>query len=248
MSELSVVPKNEKHKYEPPKAEASDKALAVVRAVTGSIPLAGNAVNELMPLFFTAPLEKRRQAWMNQIAEALYDLKINQGVNLDQLQSDERFISVLVQASQVAMRNHQQEKIQALRHAVSNSASGIKIEDDLQLLFIRFVDELTPSHFSLLRFFRDHETTFENMESYEQLFEAFGRTHTQISRDEFRLICEELKARNLVRISDNLDDFAGVASHDYIIGEQGTSGPVVLVTEIGNKMLEFISAHGLKAQ
>lgn len=247
MSESSLVPKNEERKYEPPKAEASDKALAVVRAATGSIPFAGNAVNELMPLFFTTPLEKRRQAWMNQIAEALFELENNQGINLDQLQSDERFISVLVQASQVAMRNHQQEKIQALRYAVSNSARGVKIQDDLQLLFIRFVDELTPSHFALLLFFRDHETTFTNVESYEQLFEVFGRTDAQITRDEFRLICEELKARNLVRISDNLDDFAGVAAQNYIIDSEGTPGPVVLVTEIGKKMLEFVSAKGLEA-
>jgi len=35
-------------RYAPPEAQSTDKALAITRAATGSIPLVGNAVNELM--------------------------------------------------------------------------------------------------------------------------------------------------------------------------------------------------------
>src|SRR5882724_2605280 len=180
---------NESNKYAPPEAEKKDKAIVIVRAAIGSIPYAGNAAIELMPLLFTAPLERRRQDWMNEIAGALRELEKDCGVSMDHLQSDEAFISVLVQATQAAIRNHQQEKITALRNAVMNSASGAEIEEDLQLLFVRFVDELTPSHFSLLKFFRDREKDFENVESYEELFRPFGAEAKlrTITRDEFRL-------------------------------------------------------------
>jgi len=58
-----------------------------------------------------------------------------------------------------------------LRQAICNSARGLDIGEDLQLLFIRFIDELTPSHFVLLRFFREKEQEFKELESYEQLFQ-----------------------------------------------------------------------------
>lgn len=236
---------NESDKYTPPEAEKKDKAIAVVRAAIGSLPYAGNAAIELMPLLFTAPLERRRQAWMNEIADALRELEKKRGVTLDQLQSNESFISVLVQATQAAIRNHQKEKIMALRNAVMNSASDVEIEEDLQLLFVRFVDELTPSHFSLLQFFRAGEKDFDKIEKYEQLFQAFcaDTASPTITRDEFRLFCEELKARNLLRISANVEDFSGVGLNDYIVAEGTASGPMLLVTEIGKELLEFITVY-----
>ena len=234
---------NESNKYTPPQAEKKDKAIAVIRAAVSSIPYAGNAAIELMPLLFTAPLERRRQEWMNEVAGALRELEQDRGISLDELQSNEAFISVLVQASQVAVRNHQREKIQALRQAVCNSAVSVKIEEALQLLFVRFIDELTPSHLSLLRFFRDSETEFQNVESYEQLFQSFcaGNVEDTVTRDEFRLFSEELKTRNLIRISANVDDFSGVGSNTYIVTEGSSAGPMLLVTDIGRKLLAFIS-------
>jgi hypothetical protein len=73
------------------------------------------------------------------------------------------------------------------------------------------------------------------------LFEAFREIGTEVTRDEFRLICEELKTRNLIRISNKVDDFHGVAAYDYIVNESETPGPALLVTEIGRNMLDFIA-------
>jgi len=230
-------------RFVPPQAEKKDKAIAVLRAAIGSIPYAGNAAVELIPLLFTAPLERRRQEWMNAVADSLRYLEESRGISLDQLQSNEVFIIVLVQATQAAIRNHQKTKIRVLRNVVTNSAAGAAIEDDLQLLFIRFVDELTPLHFSLLQFFREHEQDFENLESYEQLFHSFCQNpeSAKITRDEFRLFCEELKSRNLLRISANVEDFGGVGSNNYIVTEGSNPGPMLLVTEIGKKMLDFVA-------
>lgn len=234
---------DEADKYTPPQTEKKDKAMAVARAVIGSIPYAGNAANELIPLLFTAPLERRRQNWMNEIAHGLREVEKNRGVTIDQLQSNESFISVLVQATQARIRNHQREKIEALRQAICNSASGVDIGEDLQLLFVRFIDELTPSHLTLLRFFRDNEQKFKELESYEQLFQAFCTVNGEsaITRDEFRLCSEELKVRNLLRVSANVEDFEGVGANNYIVDPTGSGGPMLLVTEIGKKLLEFIT-------
>jgi hypothetical protein len=233
---------DDSEKYEPPKEEGKDKAIAIARAGIASIPVVGNAAIELLPLLFTAPLERRRQRWMEEVATALRSLEENRGIKLEELQSNEAFITILVQASQAAMRNHQQEKIEAFRNAVSNSASGIDIDEDLQILFVRNVDELTPSHFTLLGFLRDNESKFADVEKYEQLLQDFKEQHpeSEIGHEEFKLLCEDLKARLLLRVSPNVVDFAGVGLVDYILGEGSDSGPMLLVTDIGKKMLRFI--------
>ena len=65
------------------------------------------------------------------------------------------FITTILQASQAAIRNHQEEKLEALRNAVLNSALPGAPAEDLQFMFVRYIDELTPWHLSVLKFFDD---------------------------------------------------------------------------------------------
>lgn len=235
---------DESDNYEPPTEEGEGKAVAIARAATVSLPVAGDAAGELIPLLFTAPLERRRQQWMKEVAGALSYLEENRGVRLDYLQSNESFITVLVQASQAAVRTHQQEKLKALGNAVTHSALGVGISEDLQLLFVRFVDELTPSHFVLLKFFNDTEKDFVQVKYYEDLFTAFNEQEAGhgITREEFKLLCEDLKVRVLLRISSSVDDFTDIGERGHVfVSEKGTPGPMLRVTDIGKKLLNYIT-------
>src|SRR5260370_7181085 len=48
------------------------------------------------------------------------------------------------------MRSHQREKLQALRNAVLNVAAGTAPDENLQLVFLNYLDTLTPLHLTLL--------------------------------------------------------------------------------------------------
>jgi hypothetical protein len=74
---------------------------------------------------------------------------------LDALLDDPEFVTVLLRAYQAAARTHEQTKIDALRNAVVNVATGRSPEDDLRLIFLGLVDEFTPAHLSVLAFCRD---------------------------------------------------------------------------------------------
>ena len=74
---------------------------------------------------------------------------------LDDLLDDPEFVTVLMRAYQAAARTHEQAKIDALRNAVVNVATGRSPEDDLRLIFLGLVDEFTPAHLSVLAFCRD---------------------------------------------------------------------------------------------
>ena len=60
------------------------------------------------------------------------------------------FTTVLMTASQIALRNHKEVKLDALRAAVLNAALDSKMEDELQLMFLNLVDSFTVYHLKIL--------------------------------------------------------------------------------------------------
>lgn len=135
---------------------AGDKAYAIAKAALGSIPVAGAAATELFTLVVSAPLEKRRDAWMSSVAEELRHLEeAVAGFQLENLQKNEAFITAVMHASTIAMRSHQVEKLDALRNAVVNAAGGFRPDDDEMLLFLQWIDELSVPSIRMLKFFRN---------------------------------------------------------------------------------------------
>lgn len=59
------------------KTTKGDIIYATVKAGLGSIPVLGSAATELFGLVVTPPLDKRRQEWMNEVAERLKELEEN---------------------------------------------------------------------------------------------------------------------------------------------------------------------------
>jgi hypothetical protein len=235
----------EPEKYEPPKRSPGDIGHALARAGVSSIPLVGAPAAELLQLLFSAPLERRRDTWMKEVGQALQELEKNRGVKLEGLQTNEAFVTVVLQATQTALRNHQREKIEALRNAVINSAVGINIEEDLQLQFIRYVEELTPSHFALLKFLADHEQRLASIKTYEELYQQFVPQSLQdVSREEFMLLCADLSGHVLLRISPSVKDFEGVHQSTVLItNAPRDKGPMLMVTGIGRQLLAFVDQN-----
>lgn len=144
-----------KNDLSPPKATEVDDAHAVARAVLGAIPTAGTAALEAFNALIVPPLEKRRDEWRQQIADALADvIESVEELSAENLQENDAFISAVAHASQIALRNHQDEKREALRNAVLNVAVGNAPDEDTQLMFLNFIDVLTPSHLRILKLFQ----------------------------------------------------------------------------------------------
>lgn len=136
----------------PPRSKSrGDIARDVGRAIVSAIPAAGGPIQVVFENVFSAPIEKRRQAWLEELAEVVTDLQQRvDGLTPENLAENEVFVTVAMQASQVAIRNHQKEKLEALRYAVLNSGLPNPPEEDEQLIFVRLIDQLTPWHLQLL--------------------------------------------------------------------------------------------------
>ena len=133
-----------------PKETVVDKFLEGTKASLGALP-GGSMVTFLLDQIIRPPILKRTQEWMRQVSELLnaHDIKIND------LSSNERFITTFIQASQIAARNHQEEKLVALRNAVINSIETPSYSESLQIHFLHLIDRFTEWHIRVIRIFRD---------------------------------------------------------------------------------------------
>lgn len=150
-----------KRKKELPALSTDDKVHASVKAGLSAIPVIGGPAAEIFTQVIVPPLTKRRDAWLQGISDSLAELEEKiEGFSVQSLASNEEFITLMMQASVIAIRNHQKEKLSALRNVVLNSA--IKTPDEyLQTNLINFLDIATPWHLQVLRFYSKPETYLE---------------------------------------------------------------------------------------
>lgn len=135
----------------PTKKSAGDFAREVGRAVVSLVPAAGGPLQVVFENFFTSPIERRKDAWLQQLADVLKEVEGRVAeLTPEKLAENEAFVTVAMQASQIALRNHQQEKLEALRNAVLNAALSNPPQEDEQMIFLRLVDQLTPWHLRVL--------------------------------------------------------------------------------------------------
>ena len=138
---------------EPPKASKGDLAHTIAKAGLAAIPVLGGPAAELFQLVIQPPLERRRAEWMAAVGERLQELQ-DAGVQLEDLAENEEFITAAMHASNIALRTHQKEKLEALRNAVLNVAIGQAPDDALQHMFFRWIESLSPLHLRFLKFFQ----------------------------------------------------------------------------------------------
>jgi hypothetical protein len=127
-----------------------DHAHALARAGIGSIPLVGHAAVELFKAIVTPPIERRRDRWMEEVAETLNELQERYNLLPEQLAENEAFISVLLEASQIAVRTHERVKLDALRNAIKNAALDLSPDGTREHMYLRLVEDLAPAQIALL--------------------------------------------------------------------------------------------------
>lgn len=150
----------------PPEPAVADKLITALRAAVSLIPVAGGTITELWTGFFSSPLAKRREAWLRELAISVIALqKVIPDLSFEALQQNDNFINAVLSASSVAMRNHQKEKLEALRGAVVSSVLRRDLDEDLQAMFMRYVDELTRWHLRVLSAFHDPNAHFRKIGS-----------------------------------------------------------------------------------
>ena len=186
-----------------PKTEAKDYAYAILKGGIASIPVAGDVAAELLTLIVASPLDRRKDEWIDSIAQGLVDLQEQiDGFRLEDLAEKEVFITTMMKASHTSMRNHQNEKLEALRNAVLNSVLPNAPDEDLQQIFVTLVDDLTTWHLRILKLF-ENPRAFVGEKAYSLQEELLLDVYPELKgrKDFFDKICADLGTYGLAGIS-----------------------------------------------
>ena len=213
-----------------PEPGIAARAASVVPVLASLFPGLGGPASQLVSMVLALPLGRRRDAWLNDIAERL--AKVEQTVEeftVEALADDEEFVTAMLTATQIALRNHDATKLAALRNAVVNVALHREPDAELQSIFLSFVDQLTPLHMQLLVIFRDKPTSMENpLEGTDRIPvpEEYVRVFLpNLPENTYDLLCLDLENRKLV-----------VDASKFMMG--GIPGQL---TKLGHKFVDFIS-------
>lgn len=146
-----------------PQPTAGDDVHMLVRAALSAVPLTGGPAAELFAAAIVPPLARRRDEWFEGLAVAVKELERKvEGFKVESLSSNEAFISVVMQATALAVKTRQKEKLEALRNAVLNTALPSELDEDTRLMYLNLIDTLTPLHLRMLLLLKNPES-WENV-------------------------------------------------------------------------------------
>jgi len=224
--------------FDPPHAPKTELAVALIKGSVGLAP-GGGLVAEVANLFFN-PIEKRKQKWMALVAIALKEIETKFRRLPDDLEGDEKFISLLSHATLTALQNHHEEKLRALQRAVVSAANPESPAEDVQLQFLRYVDELSATHLRILACLTDHIHMISMMRS---LLDVIGGLRLYLHEDLDPVVCRaflhDLNARSLIAMVD-LEDLPEFESkQQQLVTESSTTQPL-RVTSLGRRFLNYI--------
>ena len=110
-----------------------------------------SGVSEAIDDALAALVKKRRAKWYRRFAEAVAEIgRRTDESTLSALCRNEHFLTVSLEAAQIARRNHSDEKLDALKWIVVHAALPEAANEEIQSMFVRYVDELTPAHLFVL--------------------------------------------------------------------------------------------------
>ena len=165
---------------------------------------------------------------MEAVGAKLAELE-QRGVDIDALPNNERFISTVMHASQLALRTHQKEKLAALRNVIANAAQGQSPEEALEHMFLDFIDSLSDLHIRILRLFQN-PTPPPNL-SMGGLSEVLGYNMPELRghRELYDQFWRDLYSRGLVNTDGLHTTMSGAG-----LSQKRTTG-------LGDHFLDFIS-------
>ena len=196
-----------------PEKEKKDHLHDATRIGLNLVPYVGGSLAAVFETVFSAPIDNRKKDWLIRLSEIVNELcKKVEDLTPEKLSNNPEFISICLQASNISVRTHHEEKLRALNNAVKNSVLIDSIDESKKMIFLRIIDNLTPIHFRVLNFLISPQEYIDDLNSrqpnhvtvnYSGLGRIWDKLNDDIKSDSslVDLAITELKGWGLIHIS-----------------------------------------------
>ena len=133
-----------------PKSSDSDIAYGIVKTLLSVY----GPISEILSLVITPPLLRRRDEWFKDLSDAVDEIASKcTDFTPEKLANNDQFISAVIEASRIAVSTHKIEKREMLKNALVNIGTSCNIDEDVQFMSFRLIEDLTVTHIKILEFF-----------------------------------------------------------------------------------------------
>jgi hypothetical protein len=215
-----------------PQPDDQDRARAALEKIVEQVPILGPAAVYILNQFLVPAQQLRLDEWLRGLSD---DLEEEQRKNIDfraeYAFGSESFITATLQATRIAVSTHQHEKRVLLHNALMNIATGRAPGEDMQHIYLRLIDELTPSHVKILDFlWRGNSRvaaanggTLPQYKTFQQILDqfepAFQKEHQLVQQ-----VLSDLRSRGLATLQS-----------------MSASFPQQVIADPGIQFLRFVS-------
>jgi hypothetical protein len=151
-----------------PQSDEKDVLHIAISTAISAVPFLGGS--ELFKFIVTPSIEKRRERWMQTVAESIKELQQQSALNIQQLSSNEEFVTLLLQATQSAFKTHLESKHQLLKVVLIQTVLQ-DVSFDVKQLYMSMIDRFSPTHIHLLKFVEQNTSVTVGIESIQKFHE-----------------------------------------------------------------------------
>lgn len=189
--------------------------------------------------------QKEVEKWREAVHGKLEELgTTDTNFSLENLKNNSEFSSVLIRATQIAARNHQEKKLEYLKNIILNTPGSL-FNPDLKLTFLNFIDELSVGQIQLLFSLYNKIKETQHLNGYQELYE-FLKDELEVdwSKDILKMNMLALETRGLIWISKSFNDFEEEmfsSSHMSFNDEEKKEFKFIIILEAGKGLLNYIT-------
>ncbi|RZJ93735.1 MAG: hypothetical protein EOO60_04660, partial [Hymenobacter sp.] len=232
-----------KESLDVPQADSSDAAHLVASTIIGLIPFVGGA--DLFKFIISPSLEKRKERWMQLVADAIRELQAQPGFSIEQLRDNEEFTTLLMQTTQSAYKTHLEEKHLLLKEGLRNAYS-LDATFDIKYIYLNLLDKFNPVHLAILLVVEEHKEASQKCNSggafYDRLVELQVPTALATNGVLFLAVLEDLHQAGLIVVSSEfiITDGDVKQSGGYLlVGGKPADMQKINLTDLGRHFLQF---------
>jgi len=247
-------------------SDDSVKNYNMAKAIVNSLP-AGALFGGFFESYIVSPATKRRDKFLEILVRELIELKSkNELVDCE----SPVFQTTFMQACQIAIRTHKEQKLETLRNIVLNSSIPSSIEDDVLAMFLNWIDGFTALHISTLKHLHYLDTYApEELNTYFPMLDKYRAVYNQVLRDlegrslislRKKYITVEDKMSRLQRLGGPIPQSQTLLGSSYnqpkrksgeetfklqedidtLVSENRSSSQASKTTELGKEFIKFI--------
>jgi hypothetical protein len=227
-------------------ADSADAAHLVASTMIGLIPFVGGA--DLFKFIVSPSLEKRKERWMQLVADAIRELQAQPGFSIEMLRENEEFTTLLMQTTQAAYKTHLEEKHLLLKDGLRNAYSS-KMPFDIKYIYLNLLDKFNPVHLAVLRVVEEHKEASNKCDTgggfYDRLVEMRVPTALATNGILFLAVLEDLHQAGLIVVSSEFiitDGDVKQSGGHLLIGSEPADIQKINLSDLGQHFLHFINS------